>query len=438
MNATATSALAPAAAQMRAAFEAQRSSAGALSELKEAAFERFAAQGFPTLRQEDWRYLNLRHLETRTFTTHSTSDLTAAQAMLTKFANVGAQSQVVFIDGRFDPKLSRLPSSGVTITSLATLMNSDPETAADLLSPSLAQADVFAALNLALTQDGAVIQVAAKTEIKDPLHLVFLTTTPVALMSHPRIFIRLETHSSATVIEHYLHTTPGQAFTNSVTTVHLAPGAKLEHCRDQEEALDAVHIASLQADVGRDAKFISHNFSLGGSIARLGLNVQLNASGAEAVLNGLQFAHGTQQLDTHTHVDHVVAHTRSVEDYRGIADGRGRVVFNGKVFVHTNAMKTDAQQSSRNLLLAATAEIDTKPELEIYADDVKCAHGATVGQLDQAALFYLRSRGLAHEEARAVLTVAFADAVISRSSWAPLRSHLSSIVHRRFKSEIPA
>jgi Fe-S cluster assembly protein SufD len=275
--------------------------------------------------------------------------------------------------------------------------------------------------------------VAAETRLKEPLHLIFVSTTATALMFHPRIVIRVNPHASVAVVEHYMHVSEAEPFTNVVTSVELAAGACLEHCRVQEEALGAMHVASLHADVGRDARFVSHNFALGGAVARLGLTVDLKAAGAEAVLNGLQFAHGTQQLDTHTQVDHVVPNTRSTEDYRGIADGRGRVVFNGKVFVHANAMKTDAQQSSRNLLLSPTAEIDTKPELEIYADDVKCAHGATVGQLDQAALFYLRTRGLGHEEARAVLTLAFADAVVSRVSWPALRKHLSDAVHRRFK-----
>jgi len=435
---TATTPVSLAVTRMRDAFEAQSAFGGTLGKLKRAAFERFAAQGFPQLRQEEWRYLNLTRFEARTFVSHASSDLDAVRTVLGKFSNAGAHCQAVFVDGRFDAALSHLPKSGVRITSLAALMSSSPDSVADLLSSSLAQADPFAALNLALTQDGLLIEVTAGTQLKEPLHLIFIATASTALMSHPRVVIRVEKHASAAVVEHYLYTSESESLTNVVTSLQLAPGSSLEHCRVQEESLDAVHVASMHADVGRDARLMSHNFALGSTIARLGLTVQLSAPGAEAVLNGLQFAYGTQQLDTHTQVDHVVPNTRSSEDYRGIAEGRGRVVFNGKVFVHAHAVKTDAQQSSRNLLLSPTAEIDTKPELEIYADDVKCAHGATVGQLDQTALFYLRSRGLGYEEARAVLTLAFADAVVSRVSWPALRNHLSDAVHRRFKPENPA
>lgn len=438
MNALSTPALSPAVAQMRAAFEAQPAYPGALADVKRAAFERFVSQGFPTLRQEDWRYLNLSRFEARTFTSQATSDRAAAEALLVKFANAGAHCQIVFLDSRFDAALSRLPQSGISISSLAALINASPHAAAELLSPALAHADAFAALNLALTQEGVVIEVAADTQLKEPLHLIFISTTAVALMSHPRIVIRLDRHANVAVIEHHVHALEGEPFTNVVTSIELAAGSKLEHCRVQEEALGAVHVASVYATVGKDAQFVSHNFALGGAIVHLDFAIQLAGAGAETVLNGLQFAQGNQQLDTHTQVDHLVPHTRSTEDYRGIADGRGRVVFNGKVFVHAHAVKTDAQQSSRNLLLSATAEIDTKPELEIYADDVKCAHGATVGQLDQTALFYLRSRGLNLEEARAVLTLAFADAVVSRVSWPALREHLSNAVHERFKSGNPA
>jgi Fe-S cluster assembly protein SufD len=220
--------------------------------------------------------------------------------------------------------------------------------------------------------------------------------------------------------------------------VHLAEGAQLEHCRIQNENNQTFHIALLQAEIAAHAKLTSHQVNFGAALARTDINVRLLGANASVALNGLQFATGNQHHDTHTLVEHVVPHTSSTEDYRGIADERGRVVFNGKVLVHEKAIKTDAQQSSRNLLLANTAEIDTKPELEIYNDDVKCAHGATVGQLDANALFYLRSRGLDEGQARALLTHAFADHIIAQLPIVELRDRLTAAGHARFGAKVDA
>jgi len=234
------------------------------------------------------------------------------------------------------------------------------------------------------------------------------------------------------VNEQYSAADQSAHLTNAVTTVALAEGAQLDHCRIQHENTVSFHIGMLHAELAAHAMLASHQFNLGAALGRIDVTAILKGSEASVAMNGLQFAGGNQHHDTHTLVEHSVPHTRSTEDYRGIADQRGRVVFNGKVRVHEKAIKTDAQQSSRNLLLAPRAEIDTKPELEIYNDDVKCAHGATIGQLDANALFYLRSRGLDEKQARGLLTQAFADCVISRVSLEPLRIQLTQAVHERF------
>jgi Fe-S cluster assembly protein SufD len=240
------------------------------------------------------------------------------------------------------------------------------------------------------------------------------------------------------LIERYVDRGNTAHFNNAVSTVQLAEGAQLEHCRIQNENTQTFHIGLLQADIAAHAKLISHQVNFGAALARTDINVRLLGANASVALNGLQFATGNQHHDTHTLVEHAVPHTSSTEDYRGIADERGRVVFNGKVLVHEKAIKTDAQQSSRNLLLANTAEIDTKPELEIYNDDVKCAHGATVGQLDANALFYLRSRGLSEGQARALLTHAFADHIIAQLPVVELRERLTAAGHARFGAKLDA
>ncbi|MES1195640.1 MAG: Fe-S cluster assembly protein SufD, partial [Steroidobacter sp.] len=244
--------------------------------------------------------------------------------------------------------------------------------------------------------------------------------------------IKLGRHSRLTLIESYRSANESSHFNNVVTNIALGENAQLEHCRLQDENRASFHVSNINATVGKHARYINHHFNIGGSLGRLDLNVQLQGADAYAELNGLQFAVGNQVLDTHSRVEHCVAHARSSETYHGIADERGQVVFNGKVMVHKHAIGTDAQQSSRNLLLSPKAEIDTKPELEIYADDVKCAHGATVGQLDSTALFYLRSRGIGEQDARALLTLAFADVVINKVPLDSLRKELTRQVHARF------
>jgi len=287
-----------------------------------------------------------------------------------------------------------------------------------------------------LTTDALVIDVAADARIDTPLALNFGWQGNDSLMAHPLIMIRAGAHSRLIVIEQYQDTGNTPHWHNAVTTVQLGEGARLEHCRIQNENSSSFHIGLLHADLAAHAHLVSHQINFGAALAGVNVNAFLRGADAEVTLNGLQFAVGTQHHDTHTRIEHAVPHTRSSEDYRGIADQRGRVVFNGKVVVAEHAHKTDAQQSSRNLLLAKTAEIDTKPELEIYNDDVKCAHGATVGQLDANALFYLRSRGLDEAQARALLTHAFADHIIRQLPVESLQLQLTAASHARFGAQL--
>lgn len=429
MNAIAAIALPASITRLQSAF-AQH--VGADMPVRQQAFEKFLQRGFPTTHDEHWKYTNLRRLEAREFAIGQPDTAYLASLPLSN------TYQLVFVDGYYRANLSALPTqAGLRITSLAELQKTDTATLATALATTANDSCRFVALNTALTQDGVLVDVAADVILDKPLLLSFVWSDQEhSLMAHPRVVIRVGRHSKLCVIEQYLGEGSAAHFNNTVTTVQLADGAQLEHCRIQNENSSSFHIGLLHAELAAHANLISHQINFGAALGRMDINVFLQGAEANVVLNGLQFATGNQHLDTHTRVEHCVPHTTSNEDYRGIADQRGRVVFNGKVLVHEKAIKTDAQQSSRNLLLANTAEIDTKPELEIYNDDVKCAHGATVGQLDANALFYLRSRGLSAAQARAMLTHAFADHIIAHLPVAELREQLTAAGHARFGAEL--
>lgn len=434
MNAAAAITPAPSAAltRLQAAFAKHP---GTTMPVRQQAFEKFLQRGFPTTRDEQWKYTNLRRLEAREFGVGQPD--AAYAASLPTLVNT---YRMVFVDGWYRPALSTLPTiSGLRLGSLAELQVNDVSTLATALSITANDSSRLVALNTALTQDGVLLEAADNLVLDKPIVLTFAWSNQThSLMAHPRVVLRLGKHSKLCVVEQYLGGGTAAHFNNVISTALLANGAQLEHCRIQSENTQTFHIGLLQAELAAHARLISHQVNFGAGLARMDINVRLQGADASVALNGLQFATGTQHHDTHTLVEHVVPHTSSTEDYRGIADGRGRVVFNGKVLVHEKAIKTDAQQSSRNLLLANTAEIDTKPELEIYNDDVKCAHGATVGQLDANALFYLRSRGLDKEQARALLTHAFADHIIAQLPVAELREQLTAAGHARFGEQLEA
>jgi Fe-S cluster assembly protein SufD len=279
-----------------------------------------------------------------------------------------------------------------------------------------------------LFSDGVLLDLPDGMTLEAPVRLVFLAGSHEdAALACPRVLVRAGARSRATIIEHYA-SLGGEALSLATTELALAPGSRIEHYRLQEESAETFHLGVLAARLERDATLVSHNLSVGARIARLDLDVALAGPGADVAMNGLYVVRDRQHADSHTRVDHLVPRTSSDELYRGVLAGKSRAVFNGKAIVHPGAAGTDARQSNANLLLSAEAEVDTKPELEIYADDVKCAHGATTGQLDTAALFYLRSRGIAEDMARSLLTFAFADTVLARMALAPLRRHAENLV----------
>jgi Fe-S cluster assembly protein SufD len=420
----------PALERLRALFEQQRDvlPASLVNGVKQTALEQFLAHGFPSQSEEHWRYTNLRRLTNRTFELPLRSPVVTTTAV--PGIDAGDWHRLVFIDGHYVESLStpRALDNGLTVRSLAQLLRSDSSEATSLLDSSTDKAlHPFASLNAALTQDGVVIDCAAGADITTPLYLVFTHSAERLWTTQPRITVRLAANSRLQLIEHHIGST-GEYFTNAVTRAQLSDGAQLTHYRLQQESDKAFHVGLVTADIARDASFVSHTMASGATIGRTELNIRLRAPGARTELHGLFLAASDQHLDTYTRIEHLAPHTESIQDYRGIATDRGRGVFNGKIIVHKDAQKIQSTQSSRNLLLSKTAEIDTRPELEIYADDVKCAHGATTGQLDANALFYLRSRGMEEGEARRVLTVAFAEVVLAQMSLTPVREYIEQVL----------
>lgn len=404
-----------------------------LLDRKNAAIETVRERGFPTRKLEEWKYTDVRPLTERdfSFTDEPPYAVDSAAISSARIADLDCH-ELIFINGRFVPEFSNLkaPGGGITVKPLQRALVEDEA----LLKEHLTRhADTgkngFSALNTAFIQDGAVISVPDDAEIDKPVNVVYLVNTASKVFGwNPRTLIVLGKNARATVIETYFGTDGTEYFTNAITEAAIGDGACLEHYKLQQESQEGFHIASLQAVLGRDSRFVSHAISLGGRLVRSDVGVELPEPGAEAVLNGLYMAGAGQHVDHHTRVDHIAAHTTSRETYRGVLTGKARGVFNGKIVVHEGAQKTDAQLSNANLLLSNDAEVDTKPELEIYADDVKCAHGATVGRLDENMLYYLRTRAIPAEVAKSLLTFAFAEDVITRIGLAPLRERLGKAV----------
>jgi len=394
-------------AHYRAAFDAVSARHADTAAQRAAAFERFAALGFPGARDEAWKYTSLRRLEARRFPARG--DATAPAVLPAPLAG----ARIAIVDGQRRPDLSGgdLPA-GVRLRSLAEAQ-SDGESVGALLRVALGGGtERFAALNAALCPDALLLDVAEGAST-DALEITVGATAAEPGMSHPRLLVRAARGSTSRIVLRHVGD-DAERFVNSVVDVEVGPDATVHVYRLLEGGARSFHIERIEATIGQRGSFVMHDAQLGAGLARLDLNARLAAPQAAAELTGLFLADGSRHLDTHVRVDHLAVGTRSLQDYRGIAAGRGRAVFNGKAVVHEGAQQSQARQTNRNLLLTPGAEIDTKPELEIYADDVQCNHGATTGQLDAAALFYLRSRGLSETEARSALTRAFAGAVLSR------------------------
>ena len=401
-------------------FKALPSATGWLQVLKQEALQRVNTRGFPASRDEAWKYTSVATLEKRGFKP-ALSETKLGAVTLAKLTITGLDMpRAVFVNGRYDAALSKLPSgarvveAGAADESLRPLLTVSPEW----------QDDTFINLNTALFQSALVLELSAGAVLEAPLELLHVSLPETESASHAlRCVIKLGAHAQATLIERYVGRDGAKHLTNAMTQVKLEPGAKLTHVRLQEESPQGFHVGRVLVHQDRDSSYISHNLQTGGNWVRLDLATDLAAPGAHAVLNGLYAVNGRMHTDNHTHINHLAPQTTSRELYRGVLDGHGRAVFNGRVRVAKHAVKTDSAQANHNLLLSRGAEIDTKPELEIYADDVKCSHGATIGQLDEQQLFYLRSRGIDAEAARVLLIGAFTERLLAELPEAGLAEH---------------
>jgi len=404
-------------ASFAAAWEASGPGDDHAADLRQRGFAAFAASGLPAGRLEAWTYTSLRTLARQGFRPPGPVSAPRPED-IARLAIDGLDGpRAVFVNGRLAPELSDLGGEdGLCIVPLPAALR-EPRHAALEIAGTIADADAhpFVALNQAFLGDGVYIGVRRRTAPGTPLCLMFLSCDggePVA--AHPRVIVDAEPGSDLVLVEQYTGLGTARNLTNAVTELRLGEGAGIQHYRLQEETDAGFHVGGLHARLDRGARLASHNLHFGAALARLDIGVSLSRPGAEAVLNGLYLVDGKRHVDNHTRVDHLAPETRSDEMYRGVVDGKGHAVFNAKAIVHPDAQKIEAHQSNRNLLLSRDAEVDTKPELEIYADDVKCSHGATVGQLDRDALFYLLSRGIGEKLARDMLTFAFAEAVALR------------------------
>lgn len=402
-----------------------------LRELRAQALARFEAAGFPTPRDEAWKYTNITSLVRHRFQPLPPSSLQAAQ--LQPFLPYSLDThRLVFVNGRLRPDLSSPLSlvQGLVLRSLAQQLLDEPGS----LEPHLGRvlpADVhsLAALNTASFIDGAYLCLTAGVAVEQPIHVIHVGTA--GALAQPRTLIVAEAGSRAVVIEQYIGVDGDRYFTNAVTEVAMGRGAGVEHYRLQQESGQGLHVGGLYVRAQTQSSFTSHAVDLGGLLVRNDLHVALDAEEATCTLNGLYIAGGRQHVDNHTSIDHAKPRCTSREFYKGVLDGRARAVFNGRVVVRPDAQQSDAGQINDNLLLSEDAEIDTKPELEIYADDVKCSHGATVGQLDLDQLYYLRTRGVDAAAARDLLTFAFANDVLQRFRLTPLRLMLDRSITAR-------
>lgn len=423
-----------------AALESRpQSSTRWLQELRDKSAARFAALGFPTVRDEDWRFTNVSPIASAEFQT--AGDARVSQSELDSLPYTTARYRITVVNGRFSPELSRLLDlpKGVRAGSLTAAAGEHSDVVpryygqlADFHGRS------FVALNTALAGDGAYLYIPDGAVIEAPIEILFIAAGDSAsqVMSQARTLIVAGERSQVRIVETYAALRGGTYFTNSVTEVFAGESAVIDHYKVQQEGLDAFHVATMQVNAQRSANVSSHSFSLGGKLVRNDVNAVLDGEGAEVTLNGLYLADGDRLVDNHTVIDHAVAHCPSHEIYKGIIGGNARAVFNGKIIVRQDAQKTDAKQTNRALLLSDSASINTKPQLEIFADDVKCTHGATIGQLDEEAIFYLRARGLTHFEARDLLIHAFAGEVIDRVRIEDLRRGLEAELYAQLAKDL--
>ena len=403
--------------------------------LRREGYEQFAETGFPTTHDEDWRFTNVSAIAQTRFR-FAGDEARVGTADLKRFGVSAFDCCLVFLNGKFSPALSRIADlpDGVRVGTLAQLIaTGDSEVEGHLGKYLNYRRDSFAALNTAFVEDGAFVYVPRGTVVEQPIYLLYVSVPNRSpLMDHPRNLVVVEENSQATIVEDYVsldsETEGSPAFSNTATELVAGEAAVVSHYMIVRESERTFNVSTLRLQQERSSNVSTHSVLLGGALVRNNVHPVLAGEGAECLINGLFMANGRQHMDNYMLVEHASPHCNSRQFYNGILNGQARGVFHGRIIVHKDAQKTDAKQTNRNLLLSDDAQIDTKPQLEIYADDVKCTHGATIGQVDENALFYLRSRGLDDRSAKHLLLQAFANECLDRMHPGPVRDHVARLV----------
>jgi len=428
-----------AAAAFAATFEQLESTWAVQSDwllpVRKAAMARFTELGFPTTRHEEWRFTNVSPIAKTPFApADKSAQVTAEQ--VARYADWQTEgSRLVFVNGQYSETLSNIAalSDGVIVASLAEAMQSHrTQVEPHLANHATYQEDAFTAMNTAFIEDGAFIYVPKSKVVEQPIQLVFVSVPGSQPTStHPRILVVAEANAQATVVETYCGVGKGTYFTNPVTEIVAADNAMVEHYRVERESVEAYHVSDLALNQSRSSHVMSLAMQFGGRLVRNDVHALLDDEGCDCTLDGLYLIGGEQHVDNHLRVEHAKPHCRSWEYFKGVLEDKARAVFTGRIIVREDAQKTDAKQTNMNLLLSEDALVDSKPQLEIFADDVKCTHGATIGQVDDDAIFYLQSRGLTRDAARGMLVFAFASEVIEQIKLNPLRAAMQDLLFAR-------
>lgn len=415
-----------------------------LTAVRRGALERFDSLGFPTLRDEEWRFTSVAPIADGRFVLASNGASSIHVDGIAPFDWAGAcAATLVFVNGRCADALSQVGAlpAGARVASLArAVAERRGEVEAHLTGVAGGEPHAFTALNTAFLADGAFVFVPQGVVVDLPIHLLFLAAggEGTAVMAHPRVLVVTGATSQATIVETYAAIGAERYLTNAVTEIVAGEGSTIDHYTVQRESAAGLHVGSVYLRGSRDAALACHSIALGGALVRNNVRVTLDGEGASCTLNGLYLSDGARLVDNHTTIDHARPHCASRELYKGVLADSGRAVFNGKIIVRPDAQKTDAKQTSKALILSDEAQINAKPELEIFANDVRCTHGAAVGQIDDEAVFYLRTRGLGEREARDMLVRAFAGDVLGRMPLAPLRARLDEELLGRLPGRAPA
>ncbi|TAM83968.1 MAG: Fe-S cluster assembly protein SufD [Acidobacteria bacterium] len=408
-----------------------------LKNLRSECMQAFAEMGFPTTRLEDWKYCNVAPIAGIRFQRPTCELSDGIRKKVNEASHAGTDcARLVFLNGHYLEELSSVRNlpKGATVTSLRNALKHEDAVAAHMSRYAAFNTHPFVALNTAFVQDGAFIEVPKGVALKQPVEILYFSMGGEApWVAHPRNLVIAAQGSQLVLVETYVGLDNGVYFNNAVTEIVAEDNAHVDYTKLQKESEEAFHVATVAAYAARSAAVATNSIQFGARLGREELTAVLDGNGAEAYLYGLYVTDGQQLIDNHTTIDHAQPHCSSREFYKGILDGKSTAVFNGKIMVRKDAQKTDSKQSDKNLLLSESASINTKPQLEIFADDVKCTHGATIGQIDPESIFYLRSRGIGLEEARSLLVEAFAAEIIGHVKVEPLRERLKAALLAKLK-----